>query len=63
MQLDEKPVRVVGVDPRFERHVKIGEGGRVLQQIDLHASDIDRADSAGLQPQNGPDRVGFIIEI
>jgi hypothetical protein len=63
MQLDQEPRGVIGVDRRLERQIQVRESGGVLQQVDLHASDIDRVDTASLQGLNRFDRVRFAIEV
>ena len=50
---------IVGIRDRIEGCIQIGEGIRVVAQINLHAADIDVANTLGLQFLNMGDGCAF----
>ena len=49
LELDQETCRVAGIHVRIESLLQRGERMRVVHQVDLHAADVDRAHSLGLQ--------------
>ena len=58
-QFLEELCRVTRIGDRIERHLQVGEGVRMVHQIDLCASDIDRSDAAGLHGPYSGDRLSL----
>ena len=48
MQLAEEPGRIAGVGLRIECRLQVGEGIRVVHQVDLCTADVDRPHSSRL---------------
>ena len=63
LQLAQEPRGILRVGARIEALVERGEGGGVVDQIDLEAANVDRTDAARLVLADGADGLGLAAEM